>query len=318
MNNDLISIIIPVYNVENYLSKCIDSAINQKYSNLEIILINDGSTDKSGEICDEFAKKDARIKVVHKENSGVSSTRNKGLELAKGKYITFIDADDYVDENFVSSLYEVMIRDNTDLSICNVNPNHDFDGLDSIIDKKKALNAILDKNKFHGYVVNKLYKKELIGNIQFQENIHICEDLLFNCEYIAKCEKCSILDKKLYHYVKREDSAINNAFNMKKTTVIQAFDKMIDIYKQNDQEDMEILYIAYIKQYSMVKKVYQKNKKKLNDKQLLEKVKVMKKEITSSKKIGMKAKINVLMYYRFPIIIQTMREIYYKINKNKR
>ena len=104
MLNELISIIVPVYNVEKYLKKCIDSILNQTYSNIEILLIDDGSTDNSGIICDNFKKRDSRIKVVHKKNSGVSSTRNYGLDLATGKYISFVDSDDFVECDFIENL----------------------------------------------------------------------------------------------------------------------------------------------------------------------------------------------------------------------
>ena len=106
-DNDLISIIIPIYNVEKYMEKCLNSVVNQTYNNIEIILIDDGSKDKSREICDNYAKKDNRIKVVHKENNGVSSARNTGIDMSKGKYITFIDSDDYIDTDYIETLYKI-------------------------------------------------------------------------------------------------------------------------------------------------------------------------------------------------------------------
>ena len=118
-NIDLISIIIPVYNVEQYLSRCIDSVINQTYKNLEIILIDDGSTDDSGEICDEYALKDNRIKVMHKQNGGVSSARNEGLDISKGNYIGFIDSDDFIEKDMYEFLYDLLTKNNCDISCCN-------------------------------------------------------------------------------------------------------------------------------------------------------------------------------------------------------
>ena len=123
-DNSLISVIIPVYKVEKYLSKCVESIINQTYKNLEIILVNDGSPDNCGEICDEYAKKDSRIKVIHKENGGLSDARNAGIEIASGQYIAFVDSDDYIASNMYERMYETKkdiknIRSN-DISYCNI------------------------------------------------------------------------------------------------------------------------------------------------------------------------------------------------------
>ena len=118
---DLVSIIIPVYNTEKYLSKCLESVINQTYKNLEIILINDGSTDKSKEICESFAKKDKRIQILNKENSGVSSARNHGMRLAKGQYIAFIDGDDYAEENYIEELLKNLKQTESDCVLCGYN-----------------------------------------------------------------------------------------------------------------------------------------------------------------------------------------------------
>ena len=120
MKKEKVSVIIPIYNVEKYLEKCLNTIINQTYKNLEIILIDDGSTDKSSTICDEYCEKDKRIKVIHKNNEGVSSARNKGIELSKGKYIVFIDPDDYVTDEHVEVLYDCIISNNVDLVISNL------------------------------------------------------------------------------------------------------------------------------------------------------------------------------------------------------
>ena len=118
---DLISIVVPIYNVEKYLEKCINSIIIQTYKNIEIILVNDGSTDSSGKICDIYLKKDKRIKVIHKKNGGLSDARNVGIENAKGKYIAFIDSDDFIDSDFIEILYNLIIEYNADVSCCKCN-----------------------------------------------------------------------------------------------------------------------------------------------------------------------------------------------------
>ena len=202
-DEELISIIIPVYNVEKYIEKCISSVIKQTYKNIEIILIDDGSTDNCGKLCDEYAKKDNRIKVFHQKNRGVSSARNKGIVECNGKYIGFVDGDDIIDEDMYKKLYESITKNESDLAICNYYPNKNFYGLNEIIDMEMALDFILDKDKYRGFVVNKLYKKYILKDQLFDEEIDICEDLIFNCQYIIKCSKCSIVNEKLYNYISR-------------------------------------------------------------------------------------------------------------------
>ena len=119
MNSDLISIIIPVYNVQDYLKECVDAIINQSYSNIEVILVNDGSTDNSPAICDEYSKKDSRIKVIHKKNEGPAMARNAALDIASGKYLNFIDSDDLIHKDMISILYNNLINNDADISICN-------------------------------------------------------------------------------------------------------------------------------------------------------------------------------------------------------
>ena len=177
--------------------------MEQTYKNIEIIMINDGSTDNCGKICDEYAQKDNRIKVIHKKNEGVSSARNKGIGECTGKYIGFVDGDDIIDTDMFEKLYESITKNESDLAICNYYPNKDFCGVDEIIDRETALDLILDKDKYKGFVVNKLYKKRILKDQKFDEKIDICEDLIFNCQYIIKCCKCSIVNEKLYNYISR-------------------------------------------------------------------------------------------------------------------
>ena len=120
VNNELISIVVPVYNVEKYIEKCVNSITNQVYNNLEIILVNDGSTDNSGKLCDSLSKLDDRIKVYHKENGGLSDARNYGVERANGKYIGFVDSDDFIDSDMYKTLYDVIKRENADVAECNM------------------------------------------------------------------------------------------------------------------------------------------------------------------------------------------------------
>lgn len=216
---DLISIIIPVYNVEKYLSECLDSVITQTYENLEILLIDDGSTDGSGKICDEYAQKDARIKVIHKENGGVSSARNMGLDLAQGEYIAFIDSDDRVKREYIQKLYEKVKIENAEVCLCHFShfvggetkkiaeplPKH----LNIDLDKKETLNFFykyLSCRGISGSPCRSLYKKEIVENYRFSCEVVRAEDLLFNLEVLVNCKRIVSINEWLYEYRMNEDS----------------------------------------------------------------------------------------------------------------
>ena len=218
--NDLISVIVPVYNVEKYLEQCVDSIINQTYTNLEIILVDDGSTDNSGKICDKYAAMDSRIKVVHKINSGVSTARNLGLDIAKGEYITFIDSDDFVEEDYIFALYNNLIENDSDMSMCNMVcfgenwkrnlrellPNCVRVDMESNEFINYFVRYISYKNYIFGSVWRVLYKSSIIKNIRFNEEIKISEDLLFLLQVILNSKKITSIDTYLYYYREVESS----------------------------------------------------------------------------------------------------------------
>ena len=210
---DLISIIIPVYNVEKYLDKCVESIVNQTYQNLEILLIDDGSTDHSGEKCDEWTKKDKRIKVIHKENEGVSSARNRGLREATGEYIGFVDSDDYIEKDMYEIMLKEMKKDTIEFVMCDfymVTTEDEIQKSDSgeysieVMSKKQLI------EKFYpaASIWKCLFVREQLKNIKFNENMNISEDLKFICDYVlTNCENNSIfIKRKLYYYVRRENS----------------------------------------------------------------------------------------------------------------
>ena len=226
----LISIIVPVYNVEKYLKRCVDSILAQTYKNLEVVLVNDGSTDNSGVICDEYAKEDTRIKVVHKENGGVSTARNVGLEVATGECIGFIDSDDYIEPTMFETLLSKLEKENADMVICGfrqvqVNGVAKINKVDHNIDWSKE-NII--KNYFtQGIIkelmyapVNKLYKKSLIRNLRFCEKYRMGEDILFLFQCIEKMNKLAYVDGVFYNYVMRENSAMTSPFSQKRLEYI--------------------------------------------------------------------------------------------------
>ena len=218
--NDLVSIIVPVYNVEKYLRQCIESLINQTYKNIEIILVDDGSTDNSGKICDEYAKNDIRIKAIHQPNKGVSAARNNGLEHATGKYITFVDSDDYIDEKYIEKLYYAITENEADISICNFKlifdniKEKDSDIVQPTLNKEKisnkeAVKFLFNPKSFGNYPWNKMYKADLFKDIRYPQGA-VMEDLGTTYKLFFKSKNVAIINEKLYYYVQRKGSILHN------------------------------------------------------------------------------------------------------------
>lgn len=207
--NDLISVIVPVYKVEKYLDKCVKSIINQTYNNLEIILVDDGSPDKCPTICDEWARKDSRIKVIHQRNAGVSTARNAGLAIANGKYVCFVDSDDYVMEEYVAFLYEGLLDSGAELSVCNMlrDGRKSFDNDESLLTGILTNDYILLDYSLSGPCC-KFYSNDLIKQkrLKFDENISYGEDTLFVLKYLQFVDKIKFVNKILYVSDSREDS----------------------------------------------------------------------------------------------------------------
>lgn len=212
--NVLISIIIPVFNKEKYIAECLTSIITQTYTNLEILLIDDGSTDKSGQICDQFSNEDKRIKVIHKANGGVSSARNTGLRLAQGECISFVDADDCVDKEYISKMYEKIIDTKADISFCgyskliNTNLYEINESLPEYVNVNTQDEAFVDflcrlftlKNYIFGSCCRILFRKTLAKDIYFNPSIKISEDLLFLVNLMLKAKAITSVNQPLYFY----------------------------------------------------------------------------------------------------------------------
>lgn len=208
---DKISIIVPVYNVKTYIEECIESIIQQSYQNLEIILIDDGSNDGSGEICDTYGRKDPRIKVLHKENGGVSSARNKGLEIASGDYIGFVDSDDVCKKNMYEKMLEVYKNDSSiDFCYCDIFQDGKVDsrGENGVIDKSSKMKLVFP---FGASLWNGLFKKNKLKDIFFDESYFYGEDLLFLIRYLKNIEgRIYHLKCPLYSYRTNENSITND------------------------------------------------------------------------------------------------------------
>ena len=219
-----VSVIIPIYNVEKYLSACVDSVLGQTYQALQIILVDDGSTDASGGICDGYTGKDPRIQVIHKENGGLSDARNCGLLSASGKYITFFDSDDWVERDTLMIAYNQMSEQTADLIIWGyaadfvddqeqVQARRDNAVL-GICDKNGDTSVLIQKNALgiSGYAWNKLYRTDIIkeNGILFEKGISMVEDILFNSLYFCQCEKIKFIDYIGTHYIQRNRVTLGN------------------------------------------------------------------------------------------------------------
>lgn len=260
MQNNLkekkISIIVPVYNAELYLKECVESIINQNYHNIELILINDGSKDNSEKICINYANKDKRIKYIYQNNSGVSSARNAGLEIASGEYILFVDSDDFLEKNAISKL----LKNITDVDLLCFGYNEVYiDKSIKVCFEKKINNCkeieekILLDNKIGGFLWNKIFKSKIIknNNLKFNKEIHFCEDLLFVTEYIKYCKKTKYQNECLYNYRMRKNSASGNFFNKKSLSILYVYEILISKYKDNYKILSDLKYKYIINYYKL-------------------------------------------------------------------
>lgn len=254
MRDNIISVIIPVYNVASYLPRCIDSVLNQTYKQLEIILVDDGSTDTCPQICDTYQEKDSRIKVIHKQNGGLSSARNAGLDIAIGELVAFVDSDDWIEPTMYEDLLETMRTNQSDIAVCrhrNVSEGSDMS------EKGNATISILD-NYFvfldhlippgepilYFMVWNKLYKKQVIGNNRFKEK-QIYEDIYFDHQILRNCKKIAFIDKTLYNYQINRPGATASFFNDNKLAKITELEVYLQELKESENVDIYNKYLAF-------------------------------------------------------------------------
>lgn len=250
---DLISVIVPVYNVENYLGKCVETIISQTYSELEIILVDDGSTDSSGSLCDKYSELDGRIKVIHKENGGLSSARNAGIEMATGKYVGFIDSDDYIDERMFELLYNSIIINNSDICICNyswVDENGKVINTTSLTDnlimgEESFANALLDDMASWVIACNKLYLKTIFDDIKYPVG-KVNEDSFVIHYVLGKCNKIATVKESLYFYLQRNGSITKSKFKVDCLDVVDSHFERAKYYLDSNLENRNELAIKSI------------------------------------------------------------------------
>ncbi|MBE6677745.1 MAG: glycosyltransferase family 2 protein [Ruminococcaceae bacterium] len=257
-----ISIIVPIYKVESFLSRCIDSILNQTFTDFELILVDDGSPDNCGKICDDYAQKDKRIKVIHKENGGVSSARNTGMEAANGKYIMFCDGDDYVDQQWCDTLYNVVVKHQKSFVACNW--YREFpDGSNRFVVAEVRDDTIQDTDYFDifllglsGSVCSKIFSFEILKsiNLLFDESREIGEDAEFCARYASLCDGFIYISRPLYHYLYNGDSAISTYRWNWLTIHLPLISIRLPLISEAQKE--EFFIINYSRLYSMLDNVF--------------------------------------------------------------
>lgn len=327
MEDYKVSVIVAAYNIEDYIVKCLDSIANQTYRNLEVIVVDDGSSDNTGKLADKFAENDNRFIVIHKENGGVSSARNRGIDIASGDFIGFVDGDDTIENDMYEMLVNNAIKYKADISHCGYklvenDKEVSMHGTGKIViqDRKKGILDLMDGSLIEPGIWNKLFKKEIIGNVRLDESLKINEDLYFNILLFDKSSKSVFEDKAKYNYIKRENSASTSSINNIRRIIdpLKVYDMIVILYKDNE----EILPYAKkmkigrnINIYNLLNLEKGTEFKKLKRK-IREYIKIEKEEVNNSNIITKKTKLMVygILYVRF--IYDLVYKIYFN-NKYK-
>lgn len=325
MNTNLISVIVPAYNIVDYLPRCLDSILSQTYNNLEVIVISDGSTDGTNEVIEKYAKKDNRIVPIFKENSGVSDTRNMGLDVAKGDYIGFVDGDDYIEPDMYETLLNNLLENDADISHCGyqmVFPSRiDYyynTGKVVVQDHKRGIRDLIVGDYVEPSPCIKIYKKYILTNVRMPQNIRINEDVLFNFYAFCNSKKSVYEDKPFYHYILRKGSAATSKINDNKLFDPIKVRKEIFEYccKNYNFEIQSIAYTSYLGSVISLYRTIRTNK--LSDKKDI--AKKYKREIKSIKQkfiLSKRTKIEKFLFFNCTQLIMFIYQIYDKlISKN--
>lgn len=308
-----VSVIVPVYNVEKYLAKCLDSLVNQDFSDYEIIIVNDGSPDNSKEIIDKYTKKYSFIKSFTKENGGLSSARNYGIEKASGDYLAFVDSDDYVEKNFLKELYEKITKEKSDIAVCEFSYLYE-DG--RTVRSYSNLNYTDDSLK--KYLLTppmapiRMCKKDLFKKLQFKEGIYY-EDLELCPKLVKFAKKVSFVDLSLYNYLMRNSSIMHQKeFNKKLYDIYTVLDSNYDYLYKDYPEEIEYMFIIHLLRSASLRFLdYKEGRGEIS-----KIVKIMKERFPNwknnlyFKKSGKKIKIiSYLAYYKQIMLLKIIKKI---------
>lgn len=252
---DLISVLVPVYNVDKYLDRCITSILKQTYEKLEVVLIDDGSTDTSGVICDKYAQRDSRVKVVHQQNKGIAVTRNVAIEVSTGKYVAFIDSDDYVADDYIEYLYTLLIENEADFSCCSelyfkeglIPQIKKNDPSVHVMDVETALSEMLYDRMYSNSSWGKLIRRDVVKGITFPVG-KVFEDMYTIYKYILASNKVVYGNQKKYYYMKRAGSIMDVTKGHERLLVIDAEQDLITFLKNSNYS--RALQAAYSKLFA--------------------------------------------------------------------
>ena len=305
----LISVIIPVYNVERYVTKCVKSVCAQTYSNLEIIIVNDGSTDNSASICEQLSLQDQRIKIVNKKNGGLSDARNAGLLISSGDYVTFVDSDDFVSKNIISYLYNLIQHNRADVAICD--PAHFSEKspakfTDASIEKnyspRDAIIEMLYQRSFLVSAWGKLYSKKLFDEIKFPVGM-LYEDSAVMYQLFDRCEKITYGNAKYYGYFHREGSITTNKFSKKDLDILTICNQ-IETYFSGRKEVYEnainSYYVAAALRIYLNAPDHEFRQAKLNAEEIINN---RGRKVLQDKNVRKKEKLALLLFYDFRILM---------------
>lgn len=257
---EIISVIVPVYKVKPYLNQCVESILAQTYMNLEVILVDDGSPDQCPALCDTWAKKDSRIKVIHKKNGGLSDARNAGMKIATGAYIGFVDSDDWIDPKMYQLLYDEMQKTNSDIAACGVQMVWEDGNIrmltcngNVVLDNKQAMEALIEESWLKQPVWYKLYKRSILEGIPFA--VGKChEDVFWSYQPLARAKKVCVIDTPCYFYRQRADSIMGEKFSVKRLDGLEAMEQRIEFLKReypwlvNKAQEKAYFFAMYLTQ----------------------------------------------------------------------
>ncbi len=313
MSKELISIIIPVYNTKKYLERCIESVRNQTYKNLEIILVDDGSTDGTGDLCDEYKKLDSRIVVLHKENGGQGTARNLGINVANGEYIAFVDSDDWIEADMYEELHNNLKKYDADISCCNNGLEKTGDtGVIKCFNQEEIMREHLNNNKGTGHSpCDKLYKSSVFDGVRFLET-RAYEDCGTIFKLLFNAKKVVYEDTTLYHYEYHDNSTMSQSFSPIKFYSVKAYYDMYQFYQQTypQYSNLAKCLIVGSAQYCIGETLFLKKKKAYSE-GYNEVVSILKE--LSLEGLPIKNKISVILICYCPVLY----DVFYKAIKHK-
>lgn len=331
--NELISVIVPIYRVEKYLSKCVESIQQQTYKNIEIILVDDGSPDHCPQMCDRFAKEDPRIKAIHKSNGGLSDARNAGIEAANGEYLVFVDSDDYISDVMIERLYRRIIQDQSDMAICNidfVDENGKSLGIDTIqventtVEEPQFWREMYGTNEVYGtsykfcvVAWNKLYARKLFQDVRYDVG-KLHEDEFILHKLVSKCGKISFLSERLYCYRQREQSIMNSRYTIKRMDAAEARIQRSTYFWQRGWQNLAEMALtrsiwAIMKAYAMPEHRETAWKNRINE--LHKDFRAAYLQIASGKEASLRFRVNYFPFYISPFAYKVNCETKLKVKK---